>query len=82
MILGIGIDTVTVPELAQLRDTIFDSYTFTQAELTWSATRPDQDVALAGIFAAKEAVSKALGDLSVPRDADIRDVEIGHRGAS
>lgn len=77
MIVGIGIDTVSVPEFATLRDGVFDSYIFSAAELAWSASRPDQNVSLAGIFAVKEAVAKALGNLDVPKDADMRDVEVG-----
>ena len=64
MILGTGIDLVEVARIAELagkHGQRFLSRVFTPAELEYSAGKAARDQHLAGRFAAKEAVFKALG---------------------
>ena len=61
MTLRSGIDTIEISRLAEINPTIrkrFIQRVFTETEATQARDRND---ALSGIFAAKEAVSKALG---------------------
>jgi len=64
MILGTGIDLVEVARIAELagkHGQRFLSRVFTPAELEYSTGKAARDQHLAGRFAAKEAVFKALG---------------------
>lgn len=79
MVVGTGIDLVTVAEFSSLLDETFLNFVFSQEEREWAAGHPAPELSLAGIFAAKEAVAKALGGLYELRDADLRDVEIAHK---
>lgn len=61
MILRSGIDTIEISRLDEVRPSIRERFiqrVFTEVE---SAQAMDRSDALSGIFAAKEAVSKALG---------------------
>jgi holo-[acyl-carrier protein] synthase len=75
MITGIGVDITEVRRLKQAIEKWGDSFTkrvFTAEELKNAKTRGSFYQHLAGRFAAKEAVFKALGD----KDLSWRDVEI------
>lgn len=61
---GVGIDVADVDRFARLlvaRGDAFAERWFTDAEIADSRRQPDQAAALAGFFAVKEAVWKALG---------------------
>lgn len=79
MIAGIGVDLVPV---AQMRDSaddlVFLQYAFTQTERNYASSRGDESECLAGIFAAKEAITKALAPLSHGNELDTKDIEILH----
>lgn len=79
---GVGIDLVNISELQAL-DTrtkgVFSSRTFTPRELAEADCSPDRWVYLAGRFAAKEAVFKAVAHLLPERTFDFRLVESLHR---
>jgi holo-[acyl-carrier protein] synthase len=76
VIVGLGIDVASVDRiarsLARFGDRIWERV-LTPAEQSELACRPDRAVALAGRFAAKEALSKALG---APRDVWWQSVEV------
>ena len=61
MILGLGVDLVPVGRVKSARSAAFDRRVFTPAELRYARGHADADERLAGRFAAKEAVLKALG---------------------
>lgn len=63
MILGLGTDLVSIPRLhaALTRGNGFREHSFTPAEIAAAAERADGSTRLAGRWAAKEALSKALG---------------------
>ena len=61
MILGLGVDLVPVARLKAARSAALDRRVFTPAELKYAGRHADADERLAGRFAAKEAVLKALG---------------------
>ena len=64
MILGIGLDVVETARMERAlaeQGRAFEQRVFTTEELRECAPRPDQAMALAGRFAAKEACVKALG---------------------
>jgi len=64
MILGVGFDVVETERIAQAlarHGRRFETRVYTPAELAESAARVDRAQALAGRFAAKEALLKALG---------------------
>ena len=76
--LGIGIDVVTVSELAALDERlkgVFVRRTFTEAECRAAEKADDYWVFLAGRFAVKEAVFKALAHLTPEKTFDFRMVE-------
>lgn len=83
MILGIGIDTVNIlafRKTAGKTDSVFTEHTFTEVERNYASAKADPLESLAGIFAAKEAVAKALNP-SISEDApafDWRRLEILH----
>ncbi|MBC7766346.1 MAG: holo-ACP synthase [Hyphomonadaceae bacterium] len=74
MVVGTGIDIV---EIERVRDAIFKNERFifryfTEAERTYWQSRSSKAESLAGIFAAKEAVIKAIGS------GYMQDIEINH----
>ena len=76
--LGVGIDLVTVSELRRLDERtggVMVRRTFTPAEQQDASQAPDYWVFLAGRYAVKEAVFKALGHLSARKTFDYRKVE-------
>lgn len=63
-ILGIGVDLVDIPRIAEMRKRHGDrmeGLVFLPAEMAYCLTRANVDECLAARFAAKEAVMKALG---------------------
>jgi holo-[acyl-carrier protein] synthase len=82
MVVGLGIDVASVERIARMLERFGDRVwrrVLTPAEQRdLEARRGDRAVALAGRFAAKEALSKALG---APKDVWWQDVEV-RRGAS
>lgn len=76
MIVGLGIDIASIPRVARALERYgprFMERILTPAEREELSGRVDAATALAGRFAAKEALSKALGG---PRDVWWQDVEI------
>lgn len=76
MIYGIGVDII---EIGRVRDSInntasFLNKIFTEAEVQYFRKRNNRYESLAGAFAAKEAVSKALG--TGIRGFSTRDIEV------
>lgn len=79
MIAGIGVDLVDIAQMREhVADPIFLEYTFTQYEREYASTRGDAGECLSGMYAAKEAVTKALAPLACGDGFDIREVEILH----
>lgn len=77
MILGIGIDSVDIEEMERIAADTRGSFarrTFTEAELREACARRDGAACLAGKFAVKEAVFKALAHRT-GRGFDFRMVE-------
>lgn len=58
--LGLGVDVVWIPQFKTMLRADFQRRAFTPSECQ-AREGPDRDVRLAGCFAAKEAVMKALG---------------------
>ncbi len=76
--LGIGVDCVCISELKALDERTggaFVSRTFTPEEIRLSGQAPDKWCFLAGRFAVKEAVFKALAPLTEEKFFDFRRVE-------
>jgi holo-[acyl-carrier protein] synthase len=75
VVLGVGIDVVAVDRFAASlsRTPSLRSRLFAPAELTSAAGSPHRPVSLAGRFAVKEAVAKALG---VPRGMQWHDCTV------
>lgn len=76
--LGIGVDCVCISELKALNTRTvgaFVSCTFTPEEIRLSEQAPDKWCFLAGRFAVKEAVFKALAPLTEEKFFDFRRVE-------
>jgi holo-[acyl-carrier protein] synthase len=78
VVLGIGIDIIDMAEFRDLCDEVFATYVFTERERVWAASRVDPVQALAGLFAAKEALTKAVSELEVPAGKDLRVFELTH----
>lgn len=81
MILGVGLDVVETERIARavaLHGRRFEERVYTAAELTECAERADRAQALAGRFAAKEALLKALGTGSA-RGITFQQVEVVRR---
>ncbi|MEC4185250.1 holo-ACP synthase [Adlercreutzia sp. R21] len=76
MICGIGVDAVTISELKRLLEgpDDFASYTFSERERSQATMQTAQK--LAGCFAAKEAVFKAVAHLIPDKTFDFRFVEL------
>jgi holo-[acyl-carrier protein] synthase len=77
MITGIGMDVCEIARMEQLRTmTRFSERFFTEAEVEYIRTKGRNGAqTMAGMFAAKEAFSKAMG---TGLDFDLKEVEIGH----
>jgi holo-[acyl-carrier protein] synthase len=78
MILGVGLDVVETERIARalaLHGRRFEERVYTAAELAECAERADRAQALAGRFAAKEALLKALGTGSA-RGISFQQVEV------
>src|SRR2546430_16204482 len=78
MILGVGLDVVEPQRIARalaLHGGRFEERVYTAAELATCADRADRAQALAGRFAAKEALLKALGTGSA-RGISFQQVEV------
>lgn len=76
--LGVGIDLVTVSQLRALDERskgVMVRRTFTEGERQAAAAAPDYYVFLAGRFAVKEAVFKALAHLTPAGTFDFRPIE-------
>lgn len=79
VIAGIGVDLVNVEQMrGYVDDPVFLSYTFRQSEREYAFGRGDEAECLAGIFAAKEAITKALAPLAYDDGLDMREIEILH----
>lgn len=79
---GIGIDLVYIPQLQTLETRTkgaFSKRTFSPRELEEASAAPDYWAALAGRYAAKEAVFKAVAHLLPEKAFDFRQVETLHR---
>jgi holo-[acyl-carrier protein] synthase len=78
MILGVGVDIVSVGRIRGLLDRHkerFLDHVFTPEEAAWCSARYDPAIHLAARFAAKEAAFKALSSLGVPlswKDVSVR----------
>ncbi len=80
MILGIGIDLVSIPRIAGVLarwGTRFMARVYTQAEIDLCRRRAAPAAAFAMRFAAKEAFSKAMG-LGMRRGLRWREIEVYH----
>lgn len=78
MIKGIGIDMVSISEIARYIEHFGDTYinsAFTEREIHFSKLSPNQAEYLSTRFAAKEAVYKAIAHLTKQKDFDFRIVE-------
>lgn len=80
MILGIGVDLVSIERINQLKNQFGDKFLeriFTENEVNFSRTKTAAEFFLAKRFAAKEAFSKALG-LGIGRGINFTDIEISN----
>lgn len=78
MIIGLGIDQIEIDRVARTwkhHGERFGRRVYTEAEWKYCLSRPHPAQSLAGRFAAKEAVMKALG-LGWPGGIAYRDIEI------
>lgn len=81
MVLGVGVDMVYIPEMERMISTsgeVYLRHTFTEAEIGACGSDRFKAKYYAGVFAAKEAVFKALGHLTEKKLFDFRCVEIMH----
>ena len=78
LIKGIGTDIIEIQRIARAieRNSKFLIKAFTEKELEYFKIRNNNPHTIAGIFAAKEAVSKALG--TGVRGFGLKDIEILH----
>ena len=78
LIRGIGTDIIEIQRISKAieRNSNFIKKVFTENEQQYFKTRNNNKQTIAGIFAAKEAVSKALG--TGIRGVGLRDIEILH----
>lgn len=80
MILGVGIDLVSIKRIQELRSQFKQKFlqkVFTENEVVASQKKFSSEIFLAKRFAAKEAFSKALG-LGLGRGINFCDIEIGN----
>jgi len=78
MIIGIGIDIIEVARVQKASEKEgFRARVFSARELEAFASRGNATQSMAGAFAAKEAVAKALGT-GIGGDAALNDIEILH----
>lgn len=81
MVKGIGIDSVDIEEMRDICGDFTNAFvrrTFTEAEVAQALDRPDSASFLAGRFATKEALFKALGHLTREGGFDFCLVETLH----
>lgn len=78
MIIGIGTDIIEIQrvESACKRTLSFQGKVFTEVEIDYFQEKGERYESLAGMFAAKEAVSKALG--TGFRGFSLKDIEVSH----
>jgi holo-[acyl-carrier protein] synthase len=78
MIIGIGTDIIEIERVAAaVKNPRFLSKVFTPDEIAYCDNLPER---FAGIFAAKEAIAKAMGTgfrKLLPRDLEIRRTDLG-----
>ena len=84
MIKGIGVDMVSISEMARhlecdTENSAFERRTFTEAEREAASKKHNKAEYYATRFAAKEAVTKAVAPLCPDADADLRIVETLNR---
>ena len=80
MILGVGIDLVSIKRIQELQSQFKQKFlqkVFTENEVVASQKKFSPEIFLAKRFAAKEAFSKALG-LGLGRGINFCDIEIGN----
>ena len=77
-VLGIGTDMVQISEIERLCTVVFMARTFSEAERAYAQSRPRPAEAYAGMFAAKEALTKALCTLRPREWIDLRRIEVLH----
>ena len=78
MILGTGVDIVSVPRLQRAMERHGDRFLqkiFTEGEIAYASGKARENEHLAGRFAAKEAVLKALGT-GAGKDTHFREIEV------
>ena len=78
MIIGIGTDIVKVDRIAKIieRTPNFIRGAFTEEEICYFETKKNNPETIAGAFAVKEALSKALG--TGVRGFGLKDIEVRH----
>lgn len=78
MIIGIGTDIVEIKRIEEVikRTLSFLDKAFTTAEIEYIKSKNNNSQTIAGMFSAKEAISKALG--TGFRGFGLRDIEICH----
>lgn len=75
---GIGTDIIEIARVAHaMKSNRFMHRVFTHAERAYIAQAPQPPQTAAGIFCAKEAISKALG-IAIGAGLTWTDIEIGH----
>lgn len=80
MILGLGTDIVQISRIAGLMEKFADKFVqrcFTDSECTRADSKPNPAAAYARLYAAKEAVLKALGT-GMREGLAWHDIEVGH----
>lgn len=79
MIVGVGIDMVKVPEMERMLEMhAFEQRTFSSSEREHASSKAMPAESFAGIFAAKEAVTKAVSGICPNRWKDPRMIEVIH----
>jgi len=78
MIIGIGTDIVKIDRIAKIikRTPNFITGAFTEEEIRYFGVKKNNPETIAGAFAAKEALSKALG--TGVRGFGLKDIELRH----
>lgn len=81
MVVGVGIDSVQISSMRRLLTDVdaFEKAAFSEEERRAAHELPDAAVRLAGVFAVKEAVYKALAPRVSGTDFDLRKVRVEHR---
>lgn len=78
MIIGIGTDIVKIERISKIikRTPNFITGAFTEQEISYFETKKNNPETIAGAFAVKEALSKALG--TGVRGFGLKDIELKH----